>query len=144
DDRAFEYGRVGGDRLLDFDAGDVLAARDDDVLAAVAELDVAVGMPDGKVPGMEPAPGERLGGGRLVVEVAAHDVVPAHDHLAHHLPVLGDVGHLLVDDPDQIGGGIGLPLTGQVFRALVHRELAPGFLLGAHGDRPVGLGQAVH
>src|SRR5262245_53005566 len=42
DDRAFEYGRVGGDRLLDFDAGDVLAAGDDDVLAAVAELDVAV------------------------------------------------------------------------------------------------------
>ena len=47
DDRAFEYGRVGGDRLLDLDAGDVLAAGDDDVLAAVAELDVAVGMPDG-------------------------------------------------------------------------------------------------
>src|SRR5205807_8867905 len=38
DDRAFEHGRVGGDRLLDFDAGDVLATGDDDVLAAVAEL----------------------------------------------------------------------------------------------------------
>src|SRR5262249_7992336 len=57
DDRAFEYGRVGGDRLLDFDAGDVLATGDDDVLAAVAELDVAVRMPYGQVPGMEPAPG---------------------------------------------------------------------------------------
>src|SRR6201996_9034710 len=76
DDRAFEYGRVGGDRLLDLDAGDVLAAGDDDVLAAVAQLDVAVGMPDGQVTGMEPAPGERLAGGSLVGEVAAHDVVP--------------------------------------------------------------------
>ena len=51
---------MGGDRLLDFDAGDVLAAGDDDVLAAVAQLDVAVGMPHGQVPGMEPAPRERL------------------------------------------------------------------------------------
>ena len=47
DDCAFEHGWVGGDRLLDFDAGDVLAAGDDDVFAAVAQLDVAVGMPHG-------------------------------------------------------------------------------------------------
>jgi hypothetical protein len=36
-----------GDGLLDFDAGDVLAAGDDDFLAAVAQLDVPVRMPDG-------------------------------------------------------------------------------------------------
>jgi hypothetical protein len=29
---------VGGDRLPDFDAGDVLATGDDDVLAAIAQL----------------------------------------------------------------------------------------------------------
>src|SRR5208282_418977 len=34
DNRAFEHGGVGAERLLDFDAGDVLAAGDDDVLAA--------------------------------------------------------------------------------------------------------------
>src|SRR5271166_857390 len=45
DDRALQYRGMGADRLLDFDAGDVLAAGDDDVLAAVAQLDVAVGMP---------------------------------------------------------------------------------------------------
>ena len=60
DDRALEHRRVGGDRLLDLDAGDVLSAGDDDVLAAVAQLDVAVGMPHGQVPGMEPAAVERL------------------------------------------------------------------------------------
>src|SRR5436853_103363 len=105
DDRAFEHGGMGADRLLDFDAGDVLAAGDDDVLAAVAQFDVAVGMPHGKVTGMEPAAGERLGRGRLVAEVAAHDVVPAHDHLAHRGPVPGHVVHLLADDTDEIGGG---------------------------------------
>src|ERR1700748_2903665 len=73
DDRAFQYGRVGGERLLDLDAGDVLAAGDDDVLAAVAQLDVAGGMPDGQVPGMEPAAGGRLAGGGLVAEGAAPD-----------------------------------------------------------------------
>src|SRR4051812_25867549 len=44
DDRRFQYGWVGADRLFDLDGGDVFAARDDDVLLAVAELDVAVGV----------------------------------------------------------------------------------------------------
>src|SRR5215471_17580672 len=53
DHGAFEHRGVGGDRLLDLDAGDVLAAGDDDVLSPVAKLDVPVGMPHGQVPGME-------------------------------------------------------------------------------------------
>jgi hypothetical protein len=85
---------VGRDGLLDLDAGDVLPAGDDDVLVAVAQLDVAVGMPYGQIPGMKPAVGERFGGGGLVGEVAAHDVVAAHHDLAHRLPVPGDVAHL--------------------------------------------------
>src|SRR4051812_8160380 len=52
--------RVPGDRLLDLDARDVLAARDDDVLGAVAELDVAVGMPDREVARVKPAALEGL------------------------------------------------------------------------------------
>ena len=46
---SIEHGGVGADRLLHLDAGDVLSAGDDDVLAAIAQLDVAVGMPHGKV-----------------------------------------------------------------------------------------------
>src|SRR5262249_42586861 len=45
DDRAFEYGGMGGDSLLDFDAGNVFAAGDDDVLAAITQFDVPVGVP---------------------------------------------------------------------------------------------------
>jgi hypothetical protein len=117
DDCAFEHGRMGADRLLDFDAGDVRAAGDDDVLATVAQFDVAVG---------------------------THDVVPAHDHLAHRDSVPGDIVHLLADDTDEIGGGVGLSLTSQIPGPLLHRKLAPPLRLGTHSDRAVGLGQAVH
>jgi hypothetical protein len=46
---ALEHGRVCAGGLLDLDAGDVLAAGNDDVFASVAQLDV-VG-----VPNIEPA-----------------------------------------------------------------------------------------
>src|SRR5262249_46612961 len=143
DDRAFEDGGVRGDSLLDLDAGYVLAAGDDDVFAAIAQFDIAVGMPHGKIPGMEPAAGERLAGGGLVVVIAAHDVVAAHDHLAHRLPILGDVVHLRVGHTHEVGRDISLPLAGEVSGALFGRELAPGLLLWADGDRAVGFGQAV-
>ena len=45
--------------VLDFDGRDVFAARDDDVLGAVFELDVAVGMHNAEIAGMKPAAGER-------------------------------------------------------------------------------------
>jgi hypothetical protein len=93
---------------------------------------------------MEPTALERCTGGGLVVKVAAHDVVPAHGHLAHRGPVTRDVVHLIVDDTDEIGGDVSLALASQEFRALLYREFGPALRLGAHGDRAVGLGQAVH
>src|SRR4026209_2346373 len=51
-------------------------------------------------PEWNPPAGDRFAGGGFVVEVAAHDVVPAHDDLAHRGPVPWDVGHLPVDDAD--------------------------------------------
>src|SRR5215469_6693679 len=50
DDGALEHGWVGGDRQLNLDARDVLAAGDDDVLTPSAKLDVPVGMPHCQVP----------------------------------------------------------------------------------------------
>jgi hypothetical protein len=41
--------------VLDFDRGDVLAAGDDDVLLAVADLDVSIRVRDGDVARVEPA-----------------------------------------------------------------------------------------
>ena len=118
DDGAFEHGGVGGDGLLDLDAGDVLAAGDDDVFAAVAQLDVAIGMPHGQVPGVEPPPGERLGGGGLIFVVAAHDIVSAHDHLPHALAVPLDVLHVVVEAgsatrPGTLKGSVNDPCTAE-------------------------------
>lgn len=84
------------DHLFHFDRGDVLAARDNDVLFAVANLEIAVGMHYGIIAGVEPAAGEGLGGGLGIVVVADHDVVAAHDHLTHGLAVGGDVVHVFV------------------------------------------------
>src|SRR5689334_4299842 len=97
DDRDLEDVGVPRDRLLHLDGRDVLTARDDDVLRAVPELDVAVGMHDGDVARVEPAAAERLGGGRGVLEVALHHVVPAHHDLAHCRGVGRDVAQLGVD-----------------------------------------------
>src|SRR6266446_5881905 len=54
DDRRLHHLRMAIERILDFERGDVLAARDDDVLRAVLDLDIAVGVADGEVAGVEP------------------------------------------------------------------------------------------
>ena len=41
--------------VLDLDRRDVFAARNDDVLGAILDLDVAVGMHHAEIAGMEPA-----------------------------------------------------------------------------------------
>jgi hypothetical protein len=102
DDRDGGDRRVLADGLLDRDRRDVLAARDDDVLLAVAQLDVAVGMADAQVAGVILAAGERLLGLLGVLEVAGHDVVAAHQDLAHRLAVGLDLLAVVADDADRV------------------------------------------
>ena len=75
------------EHVLDFERGDVLAARDDDVLGAVLDLDVAVGLHHRQVAGVEPAAGERLLRRLRVLQVALHGDVAAEHDLAHGLAV---------------------------------------------------------
>src|SRR5579884_691481 len=121
DDRALQDGRVGRDRLLDLDRADVLAARDDDVLHPVAQLDGAVRVHDGHVPRMKPAAAERLRGRVGLLEVAPHDRIAAAEHLAHRPAVRGDVAHAVVDDALAAGQYVRDPLA----------RLEPGALLEA-------------
>ena len=79
--------RVAVEHVLDLERGDVLAAGDDDVLAAVLDLDVAVGLHHREVAGVEPAAAERLLGRRAVLEVALHRDIAAEHDLAHGLAV---------------------------------------------------------
>src|SRR4051794_3493763 len=53
--RRFQDGRVPVQRLLHLQRGDVLTTGDDDVLGAVLDLDIPVGMPYREVAGPEPA-----------------------------------------------------------------------------------------
>src|SRR5438067_12365391 len=125
DHRALHDGRVLGHRLLDLDRGDVLAARDDDVLLAVTQLDVAVGVPYRQVAGVEPATPERLCTGVGLFEISLHHVVTPHDHLAERLAVHGDVAHRVVDHADEVGDHVALALAGGLAGHLLHWQPVP-------------------
>ena len=131
------------DRVFDFDGGDVLAAGDDDVLLAVAEFDVAVGMDDADVAGVEPAAAEGLLGGFGIGVVAGHHVVAAHHHLAHRGGVGGHVVHRLVDDA-HVRRVVGRnALARHHARLGLDVEVLPLALHRAGEMRAVGLGEAV-
>src|SRR3954468_8252767 len=76
DHGGFEHRRMAHHRLLDLDGADVLAAGDDDVLLAVAQLDGAVGMAHAEIAAVEPASVEGLRGGIGIAEIAEHHHVP--------------------------------------------------------------------
>ena len=81
--------------VLDLARVDVLAAANDGVLGAALEAEVAVGVHDGEVAGVQPAFGvDGLGGGRGIVVVALHHQIAARAQFAllfdgHALPDLG-------------------------------------------------------
>ena len=68
--------------LLDLARIDVGAARDDHVLGAVAQREVAVPVERADIAGPQPALAQRGGGGLRVVPVAGHRAVAAAHHLA--------------------------------------------------------------
>src|SRR5262249_57871604 len=69
---------------------DVLAAGDDDVLGAIADLDVAAGVPDRHVAGVKPAARERVVGRGRAPDVLLHDGVAADEDLAQRRAVARD------------------------------------------------------
>jgi hypothetical protein len=135
---------VAQEHAFDLDRGDVLAAADDHVLQAVADLDVAVGMDDGGVAGVEPSAAQGLGGGFGIVEVALHHDVPAHHDLAQGLPVGRHLDPVVVVD-GQLAGGDELDALARLDRRAVREGQARVFGPRlADRDEGRGLGQAVH
>src|SRR5262249_15326419 len=86
------------DRVLELDRRDPLPAALDDVLGAVGDLDVAVGIDVDDVAGAEPPVVERLRRARVLV-VARGDPGTAHLELADALTVPGKLRAVLADDP---------------------------------------------
>ena len=88
DHGALQHGRVALDHLFDLDRRDVLAARDDDVLLAVAQLDVAVRVHHAEVARVEPSAGERAPRSpRAGRSTPSSTLLPRMQDLAHRLAV---------------------------------------------------------
>src|SRR5271169_3922544 len=75
------------EHLLDFDRRNILPARDDDVLRAILEVDVAVRMPHAEVARMEPPAGEGLLRRLRILQIALHHDIAAHENLSHRAAV---------------------------------------------------------
>src|SRR4051794_21962497 len=71
------------EHLLDLPRVDVEAAADDQLLLAVDDVEVAVLVDPGHVPGPQPAVGHGVGRGVLALPVGAHDHRTADEDLPH-------------------------------------------------------------
>ena len=143
DHGALQHSGMLGHRLLHFDGRDVLATGNDHIFLAVAQLDVAIGMPDRDIAGMEPATRERGSGSLRVVVVALHHVIAVHNDLAHRLTVARHIVHMLIHDASAVSNDVPLPLTRKQTSLFRLWQSVPLRMPLAHGIRAVGLGQAI-
>src|SRR5882724_5279642 len=140
-----EHRRVPVEHVLDLQRRNVLAAGDDDVLGAVLDLDVAVGLHHREIARAEPAAREGVLGRPAVLEVALHGDVAAEHDLAHALAVRGNGLHgLRIHHRQSLLHEIAHPLAAVPLGALADIEALPFLLLRAHGRGAVHLGEPVH
>ena len=131
--------------VLDLDGRDVLAARNDDVLGAVLDLDVAVRLHDGEVAGVVPAAAEGVCGCVRVLEVTLHHEVAAEHDLAHGFTVPGHRLHGIgVHHRDAFLSVVAHALAPVQCDLFCQRQVAPLVVLGAHGCRPIGFGEPIY
>src|SRR5437667_7362405 len=137
--------RVPVKHVLDLERRDVLAAGDDDVLGAVLDLEVAVGLHHREVARMEPTTREDVLGRLAVLQVALHGDVSAEHDLAHGLAVRGNGLHRLrIHHRQALFHEIAYALATVALGATAYVEALPLLLLRAHGGRAVDLGQTVY
>ena len=122
---------VGAQEVLDLHRVDVLAARDDDVLFAVHQVDEAVLVLAGHIAGVEPAVVEHLICGLGVLVVALHDAGAVDGQLAHVAGLYGLA--LFIDD-------LGLPAVARLADGAHLVDVVHAQVHAAGAD---GLGQAV-
>uniref|UniRef100_A0A804LD44 Uncharacterized protein n=1 Tax=Zea mays TaxID=4577 RepID=A0A804LD44_MAIZE len=144
DHRGVEHRGVPEQHRLHLDGADVLAARDDDVLGPVLELDVPVRVAHAEVARAQPPAAHGLLRGPRVLVVPAHDRVPPEHHLAHGAPVGGQRLHARrVLDGDLLDHGVSDALQRLHPGALRGRQRVPLGLPHARRRRAVRLGEPV-
>ena len=131
--------------VFDFNRRNVFTARDDDVFAAVFDLNVAIRVLHRQVAAVEPAAGKGFFGRLGVFQIPLHgDIAFEHD-LPHGLSVVRHGQHRLrVEHADLALQVITHALAGIEPGSIADRQLLPFFMLGTHGGRAVHLGQTVH
>ncbi len=88
------------EHVFHLQAGDVLPARDDDVLGSVLDLHITVRVPHRQIAAAKPPLRHRLGAGDRVLEIALHHHIAAQHDFAHGLAILRDsLAADRVDDP---------------------------------------------
>ena len=132
------------ENVFNFNARDVLAARDDHIFASIFNLDVAIGVDHRKVTGMEPTARKGLTGGSIVLEITLHGDVPAEHDLAHGLAITRHRLHgLRIQDIHGLLQVIANPLAGIKLGALADIFLRPVVVLHTDRCRTIDLGQTV-
>ena len=136
--------RVLGEDLLHFKARNILAARDDDVLGAILDLDRTVWMPNGEVTRKTPVSYERLCRRCLVLEVTFHHGITTNHNLADCRAIPWNRGHCLgISDRNGLDHRIGNTLPRHPGKALFIRQRIPFRLEDARGCGPVGFGSPI-
>ncbi len=129
---------------FDFDRRYVLAARNDDVLRAVLQFDIAVGVHDPEIAGAEPAAGKGLLGGVRVLEVSFHDGISAHHHFTHGCAVSGNRNEARrVGDSQSVEHRIGNTLPCLEPCPFGGRQLVPFITPSTNDGGTIDLGQTV-
>ena len=117
---------------------------DDDVLGAVLDLDIAVGVAHPQIAGVEPAALEGRVGRRGILQITHHDGVAAQEDLAHGLAVPGGLRQRRrVGDHDALQGQIGHSLARRQPRPLLQAQAVPFVMPGADQARAIAFGQPI-
>ncbi len=95
--------------VFHLDAGNVLSTRNDDVLAAVLDLDIAIKIDHGEVTPVKPATMKRLGSVLGAAQRPLHHDVAAEHDLAQRLSI---VRHLLL--------GLRVVHRGSILQGIAH------------------------
>ena len=130
--------------IFHFQGADVLATRDDDVLAAVADLHIPVAFNHRQVAGVKPPAFECFLGGAGVFQITLHHDVAAKHDLAHGLAIGGNLSHgFRVHHRHALLQLVAHPLAAIEAGLLGHIGLGPTLALDRTGCWAIHLGQTI-